>query len=485
VKQIAAPLGQRFTNKLSHWSSAMKKSFGFVLLLALSLMGLGCGSSNSTPSQSSNAQGSVYVTGEDAPASSVVGFNVTIDSLTLNNGTATVSAVSSPEAVDFARLLGLRTLLGFNTIPQGTYDSVTFTFENTNPAPVISYIDLTTTPPSVQTMTGSFSQTTVTIPLPAGSPLVVGANGLAGLRIDFDLHDSLVTNNGAITGVINPVINVTAVSASSEVGQITDFTGNLVSVNTSGNSFLMQGPYGLPRTIDVTSSTQYNASNSLGTLVPNAIISIVGTMQADGSILANMVEQITTDQAFISGRVLAVNPTSGPVTSVTMWVGEELGTSAVIPVDTVATVNLSGVSQYDICFFDNLLGNQVFNNSNLVVGQRIFIGGNVSGATFTPDMVSLRRQGVWGGLVANSVVDTDGNLGSFQMQNDALMSYAANGPFTVLTGNLTVFENIDGLSGLAAAGTPNLVSRGLVFKNQSTGVPFVVAGRVRVLPPTE
>jgi hypothetical protein len=157
----------------------------------------------------------------------------------------------------------------------------------------------------------------------------------------------------------------------------------------------------------------------------------------------------------------------------------------VIPVDTVATVNLSGVSQYDICFFDNLLGNQVFNNSNLVVGQRIFIGGNVSGATFTPDMVSLRRQGVWGGLVANSVVDTDGNLGSFQMQNDALMSYAANGPFTVLTGNLTVFENIDGLSGLAAAGTPNLVSRGLVFKNQSTGVPFVVAGRVRVLPPTE
>ena len=65
------------------------------------------------------------------------------------------------------------------------------------------------------------------------------------------------------------------------------------------------------------------------------------------------------------------------------------------------------------------------------------------------------------------------------------MSYAANGPFTVLTGNLTVFENIDGLSGLAAAGTPNLVSRGLVFKDQTTGVPFVVAGRVRVLPPTE
>lgn len=468
----------------------MKKFFGIGLLLALSLMGMGCGSNSTSSSQKSNAQGSVFVTGEDAPASSVVGFNVTIDSLTLNNGTTTVSAISSPEAVDFARLLGLRTLLGFNTIPQGTYNSVTFTFENTNPAPVISYIDLTTTPPSVQTMTGSFSQTKVTIPFPTGAPLVVDSNGLAGLRIDFDVHDSLVTNNGQITGVINPVINISAVSASSEVGQITDFTGNLVSVNTSGNSFLMQGPYGMPRTIDVNSSTQYNGSNSLGTLTPNAIVSVVGTMQADGSILASMVEEITTDKAFISGRVLAVNPTSGPVTSVTMWVGEELGTSAVYPVDTVQTITLSGVSpdKYEICFFDNLLTNLVFNDASLVVGQRIFIGGSVSGTTFTPDMVSLRRQGVYGTLVANSVSMPDGsgsNQGSFQMQNDALMSYAAGGPFTVMTGDLTVFENIDGLSGLAAAGTPPLVSRGLVLKNQTTGVPYVVAGRVRVLPPQD
>jgi hypothetical protein len=468
----------------------MKKFFGIGLLLALSMIGMGCGSTNSASSAggSSNAQGSVFVTGEDAPASAVVGFNVTIDSLTLNNGSTTVSAISSPEAVDFARLLGLRTLLGFNTIPAGTYNSITFTFENTNPAPVISYVDLTTTPPSVQMLTGSFAQTTVTIPFPTGAPLVVGSSGLAGLRIDFDVHDSLATTNGQITGVINPVINISAVSASSEVGQITDFTGNLVSVNTTGNSFLMQGPYGMPRTIDVNSSTQYNASNSLATLTTNAIVSVVGTMQADGSILATMVEQVTTDKAFVSGRVLAVNPTSGPVTSVTMWVGEELGTSAVYPVDTVQTINLSGVSQYDICFFDNLLTDLVFNNSSLVVGQRIFIGGTVTGTTFTPNMVSLRRQGVFGTLVANSVNVTGAagsNLGDFQMQNDALMSYAANGPFTVMTGNLTVFENIDGLSGLAAAGTPNLVSRGLVFKNPTTGVPFVVAGRVRVLPPTE
>lgn len=463
----------------------MKRVLLFALLLAVAAT-LGCGgASNSNQNSQQNSSSPVFITGEDAPSSSVVGFNVTIDKITINNSDSTVTVLSTPEAVDFARLIGLRTLLGFNSVQQGTYTSVTFTFENTNPQPVISYVDLSTTPPSVQTMNGSFSQTVVTVPFPTGAPLQVGNNGLAGLRIDFDIEDSLATTGGQINGTINPVMNVWAVSASQEVGQITDFTGNVVSVNTSGNSFQMQGPYGMPRQIDVNSSTQYNGSNSLGTLTANAIVSVVGTMQADGSILAQYVELITTDKAFVSGRILAVNPTSGPVTSVTMWVGEELGTSGVIPVDTVQTINLSGVSEYDVCFFDNWLTGQIFNNTALVVGQRIFIGGSVSGGIFTPDMVSLRRQGVVGALVANSVNITGGsgsNLGNFEMQNDALMSYSAGGPFTVYTGNLTVFENIDGLSGLAAAGTPNLISRGLVFKDQSNGKPVVVAGRVRVLP---
>jgi hypothetical protein len=467
----------------------MKRIWTLLVVAGLCALTVAC-SSNSSSGGAQNQNQPIFLTGEDAPASSVVGFNVTINSITLNNGSSTVSALATPTAVDFGRLMGLRTLLGFNTIPQGTYNSVTFSFENSNPAPVISYVDLSTNPPSVQMLAGSFSQTTVTVPFPVGAPLVVGSSGLAGLHIDFNLHDSLATNNrGQITGTVNPVVSVMAVSASDDLGQITDFTGNIVSVNAPGNSFAMQGPYGFQRTIDVDSNTQYNGSNNINTLVADAVVSVIGTMQADGSILAQYVEQITTDKAFISGRVLAVNPSSGPVQTVTMWVGEELGTSGAIPVDSVQTINLSGVSEYDVCFFDNFLTDQLFNDSTLVVGQRIFIGGVVSGNTFTPRMVSLRRQGVVGALVANSVTVTGGtgsNQGYFKMQNDALMSYSAGGPFYVLTGNATKFENIDGLSGLAGAGTPNLISRGLVFKDQNAGPdfgkPVVVAGRVRVLP---
>ena len=62
------------------------------------------------------------------------------------------------------------------------------------------------------------------------------------------------------------------------------------------------------------------------------------------------------------------------------------------------------------------------------------------------------------------------------------MSYSAGGPFSVYTGAQTLFVNVNGLTGLQAAGAANLVSSGLVFYNPNTSKPVVLAGRVRVLP---
>lgn len=465
----------------------MKRSlfiYGLVTFMTMVLAGCGAGSmSSSTQGGGANNQAAVFVTGEDAPVSSVVAFNITINKITLNNGSNTVTALSTPVMVDFGRLVGLRSLLGFNTIPAGTYTSATITFEASNPAPMVNYVDLTTTPPSIGTATGVLGSSTVTVSFPNGKPLTVASNGLAGLHMDFNLRQSLATdgsgnlviNNGQIA--VTPVVNVTAVSASDEEGEITDFGGNVVSVNISGNSFVMQGPYGFQEVIDVNSNTQFNGSNSLSSLMANGIVAVEGTVQADGSILANCVELITTDKAFISGRILAVNP--GPV--VTMFVGEEVGTSASIPVDSVYTVDLTQVSKYDICFIDNWFTGELFNSTSLVAGQRIFVGGTYMSNTFTPDVVSLRRQGVWGSLVANSVNIGSGDVGSFQMQNDALMSFSAGGPFTVFTVDKTVFVNIDGLSGLQAAGSANLEARGLVFYDPVSHKPIVWAHRVRVL----
>ncbi|MGA8618287.1 MAG: DUF4382 domain-containing protein [Candidatus Sulfotelmatobacter sp.] len=463
----------------------MKRFLGTILLLALSMLGVGCSSSsNSSPSSQSSA---VFVTAEDAPLASVVGFDVTINSITLNGKNGSPQVLSTASTVDFARLLGLRSPLAFNTVPADIYASATFSLSN----PVISYVDMSTNPPTMSTINGQFSattgsatQTTVTVNFPTA--MVVGSNGLAGLRMDFDIRQSVaVDGNGQVTGMVNPTIYASAVKASDSGGQVTDLMGGLVSVNAAGNSFVIQGPYGRQLTIDVSSSTQFNSGWNINNLATPAFVGVQGSFQADGSLMASNVEVITTSQAFLSGRVLAVNPTSGPVQQITLWVGE---TSAdlVSDVDTIQTIDVSAVTKYDICFFDNLFTTGLFNHSSVIVGQRIFVGGSYSSNVFTPQMISLRFQGVYGTLTQGSVTIVNGNLGTFELQNNALIGYSLGGaPLTVATGNATLFIDTAGLSALQTSGSVPLVAGGLLFVNPNTSTPMLAAAVVADPPQTQ
>ena len=465
----------------------MKRFLGITLLLALSMLGASCGAGSNSSTTPSSQSPAVFVTGEDAPLASVVGFDVTINSITLTGNNGSPQVLSAATTVDFARLLGLRSPLAFSAVPADTYNSATFSLSN----PVISYVDMSTIPPTMSTINGQFSpttgsatQTTVTVNFP--SPMVVGTNGLAGLRMEFDIRQSVtVDGNGQVTGMVNPTIYANAVKASDSNGQVTDLVGGLVSVNAAANSFVIQGPYGRQLTIDVNSSTQFNSGWNINDLATPAFIGVQGSFQADGSLMASNVEVITTSQVFLSGRVLAVNPTSGPVQQITLWVGE---TSAdlVSDVDTIQTIDVSAVTQYDMCFFDNLFTNALFNNSTVIVGQRIFIGGSYSSNVFTPQMISLRFQGVYGTLTQGSVNIVSGNVGSFQLQNNALIGYSlGGGPLTVGTGNGTLFINTTGLSALQSSGSTPLVAGGLLFVNPTTNTPVMAAAVVAEPPQSQ
>jgi hypothetical protein len=465
----------------------MKRFCAITFLLALAGLTIACSGVSNNSSNSGNGgnggsgsqQQAVFVTGEDTPLPTVVDFNITLNSITLNNSSGSVTVLSTPVTVDFGRLIGLRSLLGFNKVAPGTYTSATFTMSS----PVIEYVNLGTNPPSLGTMNGTLTSSAVTVAFPTA--MVVSSTGLGGLHMDFDLRESLQTNvAGQITGVVNPVIHIQAVSASAEEGQITEFTGSVISTNSSSNTFVMQGPWGFQEVIDVTpGTTQFNGSYSLASLPVDGIASVTGTVQNDGSILASAVEVITTNKAFISGRILQVTPSSGPAQSVTMYIGEELpAMSGNYARGQVVTIDVSQISTYDVCFLNNWLTNAVFDSSKMVAGQRIFMGGtwDSSTATFTPNMISLRRQGVIGQLVSGSVNVVNGNQGSFELQNNGLLGWVANGPFTVNTGNKTNFVNVPGLSGLSSAGTAPIVVGGLVL--DVNGEPQVYAHRVAVLP---
>ncbi len=468
----------------------MKRFFIVLALLVVGLTLAGCGGGGSSTLSSNPQAGAVFVTGEDAPLPSVLSLNLTINSITLTGMNNSPRLVSSPITVDFARLVGLREPLTFNSVPADTYSSATFVLSS----PVINYIS-SVTPPQVSTLTGTFTNPTSTNPQTASvtvsfpTPMVVGASGLAGLHTEFDIRQSLqVDGGGQITGVIKPVMFIQAVKATNPEGQITDLTGTVGSVNVAGNSFVLQGPFGHQITIDVDGSTSFNSGFTLATLpTSGGFVALQGTVQMDGSILASDVEFVTTDLAFISGRILALNPASGPVQTVTMWVGETGGGASGL-VDTVQTVDVSSVTTYDICFFNNtwFSPNNLFGNSSMLVGQRIFIGGTFSNSTFTPDMISLRRQGVYGGVVPGSVVVTSGNAGSFQLLNTGLLGMSIGGPLPVNTGAGTLFfqgnSNTLTLTDLQTASATNsvpVVARGLVLKDSVSGGPVLWAHRVR------
>jgi hypothetical protein len=457
----------------------MKKFAIFSALLAcasFTLVACGGGSSSGSGMTSGSSQAQVFVTGEDAPLPSVLAFNVTLNTIALNNSSGSVQLLSEPTTIDFARLVGLRSLLGFNSVAAGTYNTVTFTMAS----PVISYLNLGTTPPSVGTINGSLANSTVTVAL--SKPLVVAASGLAGLHMEFDLRQSLqVDGTGQVTGVVDPHIDVEPVKASDDDGQITELAGGLSTVNVSESSFVIQRIGGKDLTVKVDPKTEFSGSWSLATLATPAFVSVEGNVQADGSVLASDVEVISTTHAFVSGRIVAVNPTTGPVQSVTLFVGEELPAISTIPVDSIATIDLSAVNNFDVCFFDNWFTNIFFNNSALVAGQRVFVGGDYDGTSFTPHMISLRRQGVEGDLVASSVQIGSGNRGSFQIQNNRLLGYVLGGPLTVQTGDGTRFHNVNGLTGLQAAGSAKVLARGLVLKDQSSGDAQLWAHHVRIL----
>lgn len=149
----------------------------------------------------------------------------------------------------------------------------------------------------------------------------------------------------------------------------------------------------------------------------------------------------------------------------------------------IQTIDISAVTEYDICFLDGPLTGLLFNDTSLEVGQRIFIGGSFVNPTFTPQVISLRRQGAYGTLVPGSVVVTQGNAGSFQLSNNGLPGFAVGGPVTVHTGIDTVFFNLSGLGALAGdtAAVP-LITRGLFLKDSNTGKPAFFAGWVASPP---
>jgi len=453
---------------------------------AAALVAAGCSSGSMITTGGSGAvTGSTFVVGTDAPKASVVSFQVTLDSVALNpaGGGTPVQMISGTPSVDFARFNGLQTLLDMNAVPANTYDSVTISLG----AGTIGYLDTTSTPPAIKTMAATYTNvtpnsttgTSVTINL--ANPLVVGPNSApVGLRIDFDLNQSIQAPGGAINGDVNPTFDVATVKNSDHGAYIDEFIAGVVSVNQTGQSFIVQGPHGEQFTIDVNGQTEWDGDASLQTLAVGDIVMLSGQLdRVDQTLDADEVAILSTSGFFASGQITYVTEASGqPASNFDLYVRGLEPTNTGLTLGQIATVALSGNEKYFIYWMHNPLTQFLFNSNSLVAGQAVTVGGPASGASNPADVtvqrIHLHNWGFNGTIVAGS---QNSGQGTFQMHVNGFAGVLIPETITVYPGPDCDFRyGFGAFSDLADGANIRVV--GLLLKNSTTGQVVLVARHI-------
>lgn len=458
-----------------------KLCLSLLSIIALTVAVAGCGVSpvnvSSTGSGGANS-GSAFVVGTDAPAASVVSFQVQVQSVDAidANGNSTPLLSGTP-TVDFARFNGLQTLLDMNNVPAGTYPQIAVTFG----AATIGYLQTQSgAPPTIQTENAVLTNSTVTTTLK--TPLVVSQTGPVGIRIDFDLYQSIqVDSSGQITGQVTPTLDVKAVLPSDPGAYIDEFDASVVSVDAQGQSFVIQGPHGHQYTVDVNGQTEWDNNEGLSNLSSSSIVQISGNIdRASSTIDADEVAILSQDGFYASGQVTWVQPPSGTASSFDLYVRGLEPTTTGLTLGQIAQVDLSGSEKFFIYWMHNPLTEYLFNSATMVAGQHVSIGGPASGATnaqaVTCHRVVLRHWGYNGTIAPGSI----NNSGSFQMNVTGFAGLLVPGPVTVYTGAGTHFrDGATGLGNLTDSAHVRVV--GLLLKDQSSGQLILLAHYVDLL----
>lgn len=446
-----------------------------ILLGAVSLAALlaaGCSSMTSPISANPGADtGQAFVVGTDAPAASVVSFTAQLQSVNaVDSSGKSVPLISGSPSVDFARYNGLQTLLDVDDVPVGTYNSISITLA---PSVSVGYLDTTTARPSIKSTTFTVSTSPIVITLT--NPLVIAKTVSMGLRVDFDLHQSIEVTNGQITGV-NPTFDAKVVKPGDADGHIDEFIGGVLTVDSTNQQFTMEGPHGRQLTVKVNGQTQWDGNATLGSLNTSTIVQIAGSLDnAESTINADEVTILSQDKFFASGQITYVTPATGAASQFDLYVRALEPTSTGITQGQLATVDLTGSENYYIWWMRNPMTAFLFNSSALVAGQDVAIGGPVSGASdhtaVTTKRVVLRPWGFEGTVVPGSV---NAAMGTFQMQVSGFAGVLIPTPITVYIGAATDFR--DGFNSVSDVPTSVKVRVvGLLLKNPTTGKIVLLA----------
>jgi hypothetical protein len=445
--------------------SALRAALALIVLAGL-IIAVGCGGGGSsvtagpTPTPSTSA-GSSQVRFGDAPADSVIQFEVTVSALSLTpaGGGADVSVtVPANNRIELTHASGKFEPFVTGNLPQGTFSAVKMTLANSE----LTFLTSTGTPVHFN------GPASASISVPLSPNLTIGTSPMV-FNIDVNIANSVSLTGSTITGISfgSTSFNITAKAPGAQNaqqdddGEIEDVQGKVTAVN--GSSFTMTvGQTGSSLTFATDSTTQFKDGVTTLASALNQVVTVEGFTRADGSLFAKEVEGLESQTGSemeglitaISGSTLTVNAQDG--------IGNGMDDTKM---GASFTVNIAGLnaSKFRVKTgngFGGSLPNATFpfDGTTIHVGQRIEVDSDAAmpaaNGSISVDKINLQQQGISGTVSNNAASSFDVTL-------------AADSALAVLSGQTVV--HVTKVSGTDSRTNPSnggsVRVRGLLFWN--------------------
>lgn len=399
-----------------------KSSLGLVTKLTFALIfaaafllstGCGGGGSSATSSNPTTPVGtsSTQVRFGDAPADSVISFEVSVSSLSLTpagGGAAVSVSVPANNRIELTHESGKFEPFTIGNLPQGTFTAANLTLVNSE----LTFLNSTGTPVHIN----GPASASVTIPLTPN--LTIGTSPLV-LSIDVNVANSVTTTGATITGISFGATSFTITSKApgaqnaqqDDDGEIEDVQGTVTAVNAP--SFTMTvGTTGSSLTFSTDATTEFNDGVTGVAGLLNQVVTVEGFTKSDGTLFAKEVEGLENQNgAEVEGLITAISGTTLTV-SAQDGIGKGMDDTKV---GATFTVNIAGLqaSKFRVKtgngFGGNIPSGLTFDNTTIHQGQRIEVDTDVTvpaaNGAITPDKINLQQQGV-SGTVANATATT-------------------------------------------------------------------------------
>ena len=464
------------TTTFKHSFSPMTRLVFAFALTAMIALAAGCGGSNTSTNPgpvTATAAGTTQVRFGDAPADSVISFEVSVSALTLTpagGGAAVTVTVPVSNRIELTHESGKFEPFIVGNLPQGTFSAANLTLINSE----LTFLNGAGTPVHINGPASS------TISIPLSPNITIGSSPLV-LDIDVNVAASITTSAGVVNGIAftSTSFNITAKAPGAannqqdDDGEIEDVQGTVTAVN--GSSFTLSiGTTGSSLVFATDATTEFSDGVTSVAGLLNQVVTVEGFTKPDGSLFAKEVEGLENENgAEVEGLITAI---SGTTLTVTAQDGIGSGMDDA-KVGATFTVNIAGLnaSKFRVKTGDGFGGKVpaglTFDNTTIHQGQRIEVDTDAAvppanGAINNPDKIDLQQQGV-SGTVANATATTfDINLAA----DSALRTISGQ---TVV--HVTETSSTDARVTVANGGTVQV--RGLLFW---TGTSWqLVARRIR------